>query len=102
MLAVPEKVVSITDFRAKISEYAGLIAGGESFLVTRYNKAIFRVDPIRQNGSAPRCKGILAKDADPSKIPFEEEAWSRAVLGRTGVLPENKSMKTQNSERECV
>lgn len=77
-----ERTASIADFKAKIGEYADAVAGGESFVVTRYNKPVFKVVPVSPGGKLPHGRGILNRYADISKIPFEKGAWAADVMER--------------------
>lgn len=82
MPATLERTASMAEFKARLSEYAEAIANGESVVVTRYNKPVFRATPVETEGSVPRCKGALAKYADPAKIAGEESAWRKDVMRR--------------------
>ena len=82
MPATLERTTSIADFRARIGEYAEVVASGESLVVTRYNKPIFRVLPVSASGREPVGRGILAKYADVARIPLEDGAWARDVEER--------------------
>lgn len=82
MPATLERTTSIADFRARIGEYAEVVASGESLVVTRYNKPIFRVLPVSASGRKPVGRGILAKYADVTRIPLEDGAWARDVEER--------------------
>ena len=86
MESVVERRTSIADFKARISEYAAAVEGGASFTVTRYNKPVFRVVPVKEVGKEPCCKGMLSKYADIEKIPFEKGAWGRDVVRREADL----------------
>lgn len=82
MPATLERTTSIADFRARIGEYAEVVASGESLVVTRCNKPIFRVLPVSASGREPVGRGILAKYADVTRIPLEDGAWARDVEER--------------------
>ena len=82
MTAILERTTSIADFKARIGEYADAVASGESLVVTRYNKPIFRVLPVYASGREPVGRGSLAKHADVSRIPLEDDAWARDVEER--------------------
>lgn len=82
MGAVVERRISIADFKAKISEYSEAVHRGETLIVTRYNRPVFKVSPVEPLGAEPHCRGILAEYVDPGKIPLEEGAWGKDVVRR--------------------
>lgn len=86
MPVVLEKQVSIADFKARISEFAEDIAKGNSIVVTRYNKPVFKAVPADAIGREPKCKGMLAAYADTSKISLEHDAWEQEAAERAAYL----------------
>lgn len=45
-----KNLVTLKEFREDVAKYAGRIARGETFVVTKRSRPLFRVEPVEEEG----------------------------------------------------
>ena len=45
-----KQLLNLKDLRENVSKYAALVAKGDSFIVTRRSKPLFRISPVEESG----------------------------------------------------